>query len=121
MSKSKFKKSVVLRMLGVKMIIKVKVNLRASLGVKNKNLLYLFEYKSHFFVPKYCPKSQVQLIHEYVVHCIRYKIFLRYFSCYCFLRYRLSFDHVTYRLSTQVTLHCITCHPHSMLMRMFQR
>ena len=27
---------------------------------------YLFEYKSHFFVPKYCQKSQVRLIHEYM-------------------------------------------------------
>ena len=75
------------------MIIKVKVNLRASLGVKNKNLLYLFEYKSHFFVPKYCPKSQVQLIHEYVVHCIRYKIFLRYFHAIAF--YDIAFHLIT--------------------------
>ena len=27
---------------------------------------YLFEYKSHFFVPKYRPKSQVRHIHEYM-------------------------------------------------------
>ena len=42
-----------------------------------KHLPYLFEYKSHFFVPKHQPKSQVRLIHE--VHCMPYKNFLKYF------------------------------------------
>ena len=43
--------------------------------------------------------------------------FSEMFSCYCFLRYRLSYDRVTYRLSTWVTLHCVTCHPHGMFQR----
>ena len=31
-----------------------------------KKVLYLLEYKSHFFVPKYRPKSQVRLKHKYI-------------------------------------------------------
>ena len=37
--------------------------------------------------------------------------FSEIFSCYCFLCYRLSYDRVTYRLSTRVTLHCIFLPP----------
>ena len=47
--------------------------------------------------------------------------FFEIFSCYCFLWYRLSYDRVTYRLSTRITLHCIFLPPYRMLMRMFQR
>ena len=59
---------------------------------------YLFEYKSHFFVPKYHPKNQVRLIHEYMKCIICRTKFFEVFPCYVFLRCLLSYDHITYCL-----------------------
>ena len=113
----------------------------------NQYIPYLFEYKSHFFVPRYHPKSQVRLIHEYMKCIVCHKNFLR-----CFLSiefYSVSFHLIILliafhassvpcemRVSTPqpffsvlthlviiypLKLCCITCHLHRMLMRMFQR
>ena len=51
-----------------------------------QHLPYLFEYKSHFFVPKYHPKSQVRLIHEYMKCLVCHTRLFEVFPCYQFLR-----------------------------------
>ena len=109
-----------------------------------KEIPYLFEYKSHFFVPKYHSKKSgatYTRIHE--VHCMPYKVFLR-----CFLAIELytvsfyliisliAFHASSIALSTlspffYVLMHlaiiypfklrCITCHLDRMLVRLFQR
>ena len=67
-------------------------------SIASYNIPYLIEYKSHFFVPKYHPKSQVWLIHEYMKCIICRTKFFEVFPCYAFLRCLLSYDYITYCL-----------------------
>ena len=69
----------------------------------NFKLPYLFEYKSHFFCTKILPKKSSATYRIHKVHCVRYKIFLRYFLAITF--YAITFHTIAlYYLPRNIAL-----------------